>query len=164
MIEGKKYEYYKHIITADGHVYNQLEKEIKINKRGMVRITINGKKHSYKAGRLVYEAVTGVPMTDPLKTGNDSRKTILIFKDGNCMNAAFDNLIMVTREEYFKDKEWSTAKFSKETKAAICKDFFAEGEAHISLRKLAKKYNCSVSFVQNVIGAERKRRASQIKP
>lgn len=155
MIEGKKYKYYHHIITEDGKIYNPIEKEMKINKKGMIKVTIDGKKHVYMAGRIVYEAITGIPMTDPRKEGNRSRKNILIFKDGDCTNTAFDNLIIKDRTEYFKDKEWPTTKFPKEIKDAICKDFFAKGDAHITLRKLAKKYNCSVSFVQNVINKER---------
>lgn len=155
MIDGKKYKYYHHIVTEDGKIYNPIEKEMKINKKGMIKVTIDGKKHVYVAGRIVYEAISGVPMTDPRKVGNTSRKKILLFKDGDCTNTAFENLIAIDRTEYFADKEWSTRKFSDEVKRAICKDFFKEGDEHVTLRNLAKKYNCSVSFVQNVINKER---------
>ena len=152
--EERTYDYYKNRVTESGKIYNALGRELPVRKNGTVSVTINGRKHVFTAGRIVYEAVTGVKMTDPDNTGN-ARTFVISFKDGNKANPSMDNLIVLSRAEYFEGHKWGTEKFSKEIKQAIVNDFKATGADHVSYRKLAKKYNCSTSFVRICLKKDR---------
>lgn len=104
-MEKKTYSYYGNTVTKDGKIFNAKGKELIISARGTVMIRVDGKKHIYKAGRVVYEAITGVQLTDPHNMTNGLKEYILSFKDGNERNIAFNNLVLQTRTDYFKGKK-----------------------------------------------------------
>ncbi len=147
-MENKTYDYYGNVITQDGKIFNSKGDELIISKRGTVMIKIEGKKHIYKAGRVVYEAISGVKLTDPYNLANGVKNYVLTFKDGNETHTSYDNLILKTREEYFKGKKWGTEKYPKEIREAIIADYNKTGAEHVSYRKLSEKYGCSSSTIR----------------
>ena len=147
-MEKKTYSYYGNTVTKDGKIFNAKGKELIISARGTVMIRVDGKKHIYKAGRVVYEAITGVQLTDPHNMTNGLKEYILSFKDGNERNIAFNNLVLQTRTDYFKGKKWGTEKYSEEIRNAIVEDYNKKVTAHVSYRQLAEKYGCSCSTIR----------------
>ena len=132
-MEKKTYSYYGNTVTKDGKIFNAKGKELIISARGTVMIRVDGKKHIYKAGRVVYEAITGVQLTDPHNMTNGLKEYILVLQ---------------TRTDYFKGKKWGTEKYSEEIRNAIVEDYNKKGTAHVSYRQLAEKYGCSCSTIR----------------
>lgn len=141
--------YYGNIVYPDGRIFNAIGKQLEI-KNGVVRLYIDGKKRTLMAARVVYEAVTGEPL---------SRGKVIQFKDGNKDNASFDNIVIIERTKYFEDHQWQR-KLTKEEELQLVAEYCVEDSKYHGKRKgydkpsyrdLAEKYNCSKSLVYNIL-------------
>ena len=91
--DNKFYDYYGYLVYPDsGLIKTKGGKEICLKGSEQVYLTIKGKRTNLKRARVVYEAVTG----------QDTKKSdIFIYKDGNCLNAAFDNIERISKKQYY---------------------------------------------------------------
>ncbi len=160
IMDEKKYDYYSYIVLASGHIYNAFGREINVRRDGTVRLQIDGKPKTIIAGKIIYEVVTGKKIT--LYDENDKalgKKNIIGFRDGNRTNIAFDNIVIVSREDYFKEKEWAGQKLSREDKKQLIYDYtHRKIESHgkrswgnPSNKDLKKKYGISESLFRNTL-------------
>ena len=167
MIDGvKAYNFYTNLVTEDGHIYNAAGTELKIRKNGYVMMYVNGKKVTLSATRVVYEAITGVKLTEIEGDGRKAGRNFLTIPiDGDPTNIRFDNIKLVEKKDYYKNYDFRTSKYSKDIKKAIRRDYNREerakhnfrGEwAHPTYDELVEKYGCSRSLVYNALKKETK--------
>ena len=74
------------ITTRNGKVINLAGSE-------QVHLTIDGDRVNIKRARVIYEAATGIK-TQP--------GDVFVYRDGNKLNAAFSNIKVYNRKDYFK--------------------------------------------------------------
>lgn len=143
----KTYNYYGYIIyPEEGKIISPHRgmNEVAKNKARLVIDICDAdnkkmKRKIVKKIRAVYESVHG-PQT---------QGTILYPKDGDETNARIENIVAVSRSDYFKGHDWSIkAKVDKETAEAIRKDY---SSGKISHEALGLKYFCSKSTVQKIL-------------
>lgn len=143
--EQKKYKYYESYVTEDGKIYNETGKEAKVSD-GCVYIQVGDKKCRRVAGRVVYEAVSGKKL---------DHGDVMVYKDGDRNNVAFENLNAVTRKEYFKGYDWSnffclTEEQQKEIKRTY-RSINDATDRKFTYAELAVLFKCSPSTIQKVI-------------
>lgn len=138
------------MVHRNGNIYNAAGKKLKILKNGSVRIYINGKKHIWKAAKVVYEAFSEQKLTSG---------QLLIFKDNNPNNIAFDNIDVIARKDYFKDHDWSDLFALSEKEIEEILKIKNKGKTNpmtgerqeYSCRELATKFNVSKSTMYKVL-------------
>ena len=150
-MEKQTYSYYGYTVTLNGEIFNPHGRKLSISKRGTVMVKINGTKQVFKASRVIYEAVSGIRLTDPMKLTHGIKEYVIAYKDGDKANIAYDNLLLQTREEYFCGKEWGTEKYSKEIRDAIINDYNKKGDEHVSYKQLTEKYGCCSSTIRTYL-------------
>ncbi len=139
---AKEYLYHAYKVKKNGTIISPLGEPLTMDEKGCVKVIFDGKKHIFLAGRVVYEAVTGDTI---------GRNKVVLFKDGNCNNPAFDNIKVITRKEYFAGHDWSCIyKASKEERKKILED----RQGGMSIRKLADKYKLNILTIQKIIRSE----------
>ena len=106
-----------------------------------ITIKIKGKMHKRNKARLVYAAFS--------KEKVNLNQYIIKFKDGDTYNTAFSNLYLVSRKEYYMEKECrGQTKFTDDVRREIRMDY-QTGE--FSIRKLCSKYQCSLLTMQKIL-------------
>lgn len=146
-------DYHGNFVTEKGEIYNALGKPLKV-RNGAVKVVVDGKKRTLMVARIVYEVFSGNKIT--------STKVIL-FKDGNPENVAYENIEAVSRKTYFKKIKSENQRkrlFSKEEQEQIIKEYDRENRrAHgfkgayskPTFREMAIKYECSKSTIQKIL-------------
>lgn len=147
-VEVKPYKGY--YVTKDGRVYDREGTKVKV-KGDSVTLAFDGQKHTYKRARVVYEAYTGKEI---------GKGMIYLYKDGNEENPSLDNIIILSRKEYFKDKEWGTEKLSLEQQQQLAEEFdrkyrmengIIRKRIHPTYAELSEKYGVSKSTILNIL-------------
>lgn len=161
MMENVKI-YYGNIVYPDGTICNAVGEKLKVSDKGIlkgtVRICIDGTIRTIRAGRIVYAAFHNIKL---------DRSHVIIYKDGNIMNPALDNLEMVERKEYFKDHDWGSTGIRKALTTEqemelirLQRNGMYNPETDkmdcITYEELAKMYHISKSTVYNIIKRNRK--------
>lgn len=131
-----------YLVSIDGTITSAAGRSLNVSDTGYVWVVINGKKRRKQAGRFVYEAVTGKHL---------GAGYVLLFKDGNCCNIAFDNLDPVKRKEYFEGFDWQALKkISAEQQDEIIK----AAKQGVQSKILAKQYHCCEQTITKIINGK----------
>lgn len=153
MLMDNAKDYHGNFVTEKGKIYNALGKPLKV-KYGAVHIVIDGKKRTLMVARIVYEVFSGNKITST---------KVIIFKDGNSENVAYENIEAVSRTTYFKEIKNENQKkrlFSKEEQERIIKEYdrerrrkhgFKGAYSEPSYRTLSIKYDCSRSTILKIL-------------
>lgn len=150
------FDYYGYQVTKDGRIYNSTGERISIFGKGLVSLNINGKRKTLLAGRVIYEAVS--------KKEISSHESVTKFRDGNPKNPAYENIEVISRQQYFAEKverkRSRDEKFVQDIIDAYTENYsMEEKKAHHfrgkygkpSMRDLAKRFNTSVTIINAVI-------------
>ncbi len=133
--------YYNYLICIDGAIYDRNGKELigclRSGKNLYISLKINGEEKKLHKARLIYELFTDKPLTP---------SEIIRYNDGDYLNCAMSNLYVISRKE--QAQKGYKSRFTKEEKEKIKKEH-AEG---ISIRRLQRKYDCSLLTIQKALG------------
>lgn len=131
-----------------GKIIDKRNGREKTVKNGRVQISMNGKKHTLIAGRIVLEAYYKRLIDKSL---------VLVFKDNNPDNIKFENLDLIQRTEYFA-KLGNRKLLSEEQQQEIRKLYNREEQRKVnykgpypSISDLARQYGCSKSTILKVL-------------
>ena len=104
---------------------------------------IDGKAVKKNKAILIYNLFADKPV--------DGKKYLIQFRDNDTYNAAFDNLYIISRKEYYAKKNMNgKPKFTDEEKNKIRKEYKSK-RSHLSIRELCKKYSCSLLTMQKIL-------------
>lgn len=143
------YYYYGYLITRNGEIIspsgNLIHSYNFTYPNSHVTLRINSKSVKKNKAILIYELFSGERL--------QRNKYIIQFRDGNSDNAAFDNLYLVSRPEYWSliKNERNTMggrRFTEEQEEEI-REVYQSGEK--SLRQLCTAYDACLATIQNVI-------------
>lgn len=145
-------EFYGHLITRDGKITRIDGKRVKIRNKSILTY-FDGDRMRYKnIAVIVYELFTGVTL---------DRSSILLFKDGNDKNFAFDNIKVIPKKGrycYSMFTEEQTRDIQSEYhKDDTCQEekkknnYRSNSTEFSSYRKLATKYGCSLSTITKIL-------------
>jgi plasmid replication initiation protein len=151
--EYKEHKEYKgYIFTSDGAVYNsegvRLSTYQDYSGSHYVSLYIpasdgrNGPRR-YNLAKLLYQLYYGVDVTNT---------HVVCFKNENKNDLSVANLELVARGDYYKKIGWRRSSLSITDEQCMRNDYaVAKKKGKGSMRKLAKKYGCSLATVQRVI-------------
>ena len=148
-VSANSFSYYGYIITRNGEFIspsgNLLHAYDFTYPNSHVTLRINNKNVKKNKAILVYELFSGKKL--------QRNKYIIQFKDGNRDNAAYDNLYVISRPEY-----WNIIRNDRNTKGG--RRFTEEEENEIrqvyqsgqlSMRQLCNTYDACLATIQSVI-------------
>ena len=141
-IDDNHIKYAGYSFYSDGRILNKHQKSISVSSTtGNIRLIIEGKARVLKGGRFIYEL-----FNNTILSGSD----LVIYKDNDNTNIALENLEVITRKDYFKDKECNY-KFDKETQEIIKKKY-EEGKVNgVTMYSLADEYDCCHITIWKII-------------
>ena len=138
-IDDKTVRYKGYTISKDGLILNLFNKILKINqKTGIIRLSLNGRFQSVIGGRFIYEMFSRKTL---------SKNKMISYKDGDCTNIAYSNLVVIDRKNHFKDFTWCY-KISEEEEKQIRKEHKIK---KWSYKTLAEKHHCSLSTITKIM-------------
>ena len=149
--------FYDYKIYHDGTIVSPLGKKLKPidimypSSHVVLFENRNGKKirHSINLARIVFCLYSNQNKKWPL-----DNNIVIRFIDGDTTNPNFDNLISFTRKDYYNKMKYSDKqrKFNREKAQEIIDNYpITKDGIRISLKGLAKKYNCSLKTVQDIV-------------
>lgn len=155
-------EFYRYTVKRNGKVYLKNGKEVsRINLSGPgshINLYVGERKYKFDLARLIYNLFSGEELL--------TTKDIILYKDGDKNNKAFDNLLRTEKKNFYVPTKIREKKIDKETAKKIKAEYNEgtkngtlmrrkcyEGEIP-SYRSLAEKYNCS-TYVINMIMQDR---------
>jgi len=142
VLDDGSIEYCGYVFHKEGYIISPNGKKLTITRKtGHIRIDLYGKQITVKAGRFIYELMNDVTLR---------RSEIVVHKDGDLTNIAFDNLEYMGRKEYFKEHTWAY-KFSEEEEKQIY-DEYHKGQT--SIQKLSDKYRCCTTTIWNIVNGK----------
>lgn len=142
----EKRDYYGYSVYKNGIIMSlkgePLSPYTATYKNSHVNMTINGKKTKKNRAILIYNMFSEKPL---------DRKHIIRFKDGNSDNVAFDNLMPVTRKEYYHSIGLNgKSRMTEEEKDEI-RRIYENRNNSVSIRDLCIKYGCSLLTIQKIL-------------
>lgn len=137
-------------ILRDGRIINCFGRELHpyffSYPDSHVTLRINDKVYKKNRAVLIYDTFNDKPF--------DRKNNVLVFKDGDKGNPAFDNLKEISRKEFYalnKEKHNGKPYLSSEMCSQIIADY-KKGDT--SIRKLSVKYGCAVATIQRIIRSQ----------
>lgn len=141
-IDEETIVYAGYVFSSTGCIFNKYNNPITVSETtGNIRIIVEGKARVLNGGRFMYEL---------FKDKGLSRSDLVVYKDGKKTNIALDNLEVIKRKEYFKDKEWNH-KFDKETQKKIIKEYEEGKDKGVTMYSLAEDYGCCHITIWKII-------------
>jgi len=138
------FNYFGYKVYKNGQIISPKGNELKaydITHPGShVTLRVDGKIIKLNKAKLIYTLFSGC------KT-NITTKYFICYKDGDETNAEYENLYLTPKKDVLK-RNSGKSKFSEKEKEKIKKDYEIH---HISLRLLARKYECSLLTIQKVL-------------
>lgn len=136
-------EYQGYTIHRDGRVVSPNGKELNAfnftYEKSHVTLNIDNVNVKYNRALLVWHCFSDTP----INIGTE----IIRFKDGDTSNAAFDNLLIISRRAYYQEMDIWHRHITNEIKDTIRSEY-GNGS---SLRKLSRKYKYSLSTIQKIV-------------
>lgn len=142
--------YHGYRIYRDGRIVSKSGKEISsyffTYANSHVSLTIDGKKVKKNKAILIYNLFSDTPI--------DTTMYVLRFKDGDTSNTAYDNLYLVSRQEYLRtcrETGRGQNRFDEKTKEKIRRKY---KQGRSSLREMCVEYKCTLLTMQKIINSE----------
>lgn len=136
-------EYQGYKVYKDGKIVSPNGKELNpfnfTYEKSHVTLNINNINVKYNRALLIWHCFSDIPV--------NTNTEIVRFKDGDTTNAAFDNLYVVSRQEYYKKLDIWHKNITSDIKDSIRKEY----NTGSSLRHLSRKYKYSLSTIQKII-------------
>lgn len=150
-ISDNEFYYYGYRILRSGEIISPMGRMINAYffsyPYSHVTMHINGKNIKKNRAMLIYELFSGSEV--------QKHKYIIQFRDNNSNNAAFENLYLVNKSQYWeklgKRKKMGQSVFSNEQKEKIRLQYQTN---HISMRKLSAQYGVCLTTIQKIINSE----------
>lgn len=147
-ISDNEFYYYGYRILRSGEIISPMGRMLNAYfftyPYSHVTMHINGKNIKKNRAMLIYELFSGSEV--------QKHKYIIQYRDNNSNNAAFDNLYLVNRSEYWQklgeQKQMGRPVFTKEQKEEIRQKYQT---GHISMRKLSTQYGVCLTTIQKII-------------
>lgn len=147
-ISKNKFYYYGYYVYSSGKIMTKNGRELSAYNFAYpyshVTLRIDGKNVKKNKAALVYELFSGKKI--------DPKRNVVCFKDGDSRNAAYRNIKIMSKKDYWKVVQKrgkvGVSKFDKEQGDEI-KRTYALG---VSQRKLAAQYNCCLSTIGKILG------------
>lgn len=141
-IDENTISYAGYMFYSDGSIFNKHNNPIKVSATtGNIRIIVDAEPRVLNGGRFVYELFNDTVL---------SRSDMVLYKDGDKSNIALENLDLIKRKDYFKDKEWEH-KFDKETQEKIKKLYEKGKNKGVTMYSLAKDFDCCHITIWKII-------------
>lgn len=145
--------FYGYTVYEDGTIYNYRGKQITVSihdDRYVVKLFVNGKRRNFTLARTLYWLFVE-------KFDYNNKDLCVSFKDGNKLNIALDNLILIHRKDLIQGEKHKISKLSDKIVEQIRNEYYGKAgsnqydKTRPSLNDLAKKYNVSKSNIAIII-------------
>ena len=147
-------DFYGYKVLKTGQVINKYGKVLKkwkmAHEKSHVTIYIEGKHRKLRVARLVYYLFSTAPDFSDFWEIWKSCKDVIKYKDGDCTNAAYNNVLMICRMDYSREFNNPTQRKFTDAQAEQIRKEYRENSEH-SYRTLCWKHGCSLGTMRKVL-------------